>query len=555
MTRPARGDRRWWLAGAAVTVVFGLLVRLVTFWYHRRLDLDEAMLALSLTSRTFAGLLRPLAFEQTAPLLFLWVSRASVALWGVNERALRALPFIAGVVLIPLVWYAARRLLSTLDGAALAAASAAVCPIAMAYADFLKPYAVDAAVAALLIGLTLRVVGSPAGRAAWWALGAACSLGLFLSAPSVFVTAAAIAAIAMSPVGRSIEGRRPLAILATTWVVCVTINFFALQRSTVQNAYMHRYWEGAFFRLPLSHMTELARGRIGWTMQEVFLGEGVPYPAIVRVVLVLAALGGLIAIGRRRGRWAVVLLAGPVFATVIASALRIYPLSERTLLFLAPVVVLTVAAGLETVAFTPQSPRVAAALFTVLGALLLTPPTIDSVIRLRDMVQPDTFRAAVAGLLQRARPDDPIYVFSRDVPTWTFYTTDWANPDTTRVRLLSEIAANAGPNSGNVPGRGHPVENEGRDLVVQAGRRTELIGSPTGMQARFADVSQPAPDPGWATNEAIRIRAAANPDIWLFFTYCHNMCDSTLIDTLTAGGGRIAYEHNVRGARIYEYVR
>ena len=106
-----------------------------------------------------------------------------------------------------------------------------------------------------------------------------------------------------------------------------------------------------------------------------------------------------------------------------------------------------------------------------------------------------------------------------------------------------------------MPGRGHLVENEGRDLVVRSGGRVELVGIPTGMEARFADVSQQAPDPGWATNEAVRIRAAAEPGLWLFFTYCHNRCDRTLADTLTASGGRFVYERITRGARLYEYFR
>jgi hypothetical protein len=121
--------------------------------------------------------------------------------------------------------------------------------------------------------------------------------------------------------------------------------------------------------------------------------------------------------------------------------------------------------------------------------------------------------------------------------------------------MLTDAAARTGPNSGNMPGRGHPVENEGRDLVVRSGGRVELVGIPTGMEARFADVSQQAPDPGWATNEAVRIRAAAEPGLWLFFTYCHNRCDRTLADTLTASGGRFVYERITRGARLYEYFR
>jgi hypothetical protein len=190
-----------------------------------------------------------------------------------------------------------------------------------------------------------------------------------------------------------------------------------------------------------------------------------------------------------------------------------------------------------------------------MGIVLLAPATVDSVFRLREESRPDAFREAVQDLQRRARSTAPIYVFARDVPVWIFYTTDWRHPDTARVRQLSELAASTGPNSGNSPGRGHEVEHEGAALIAHTRGRDELIGVPTGIQARFEDQSQQHPDPGWATNEASRIRSVANPDAWVILSYCHNMCDSTLIDTLTAAGGRISYKRIVRAARIYQYSR
>ena len=42
--------------------------------------------------------------------LYLWIERLAVSVGGVSERSLRALPFVAGVALVPLVWVVARRL-------------------------------------------------------------------------------------------------------------------------------------------------------------------------------------------------------------------------------------------------------------------------------------------------------------------------------------------------------------------------------------------------------------------------------------------------------------
>ena len=66
-------------------------------------------------------------FEQTAPIIFLWASRAAVAIGGAGEHSLRLLPTLAGLAFVPLVWYAARQLLGR-TAALGAAALAAVCP-------------------------------------------------------------------------------------------------------------------------------------------------------------------------------------------------------------------------------------------------------------------------------------------------------------------------------------------------------------------------------------------------------------------------------------------
>ena len=272
---------------------------------------------------------------------------------------------------------------------------------------------------------------------------------------------------------------------------------------------------------------------------------------------VAVGVTGLVTLRKQRGAWCVVLLLGPVLLAAVASTLRLYPLSERTLLFAAPFVIVATVAGLDALAgrAAVRAPRLQPFAFAALSVLLLLPATIDGALQLHGLLRPDSFRAAIADIAQQTSQGAPVYVFSRDVPVWTFYTTDWNHPDTARIRMLTDAVASTGPNSGNAPGRGHPVENEGRDLVVRSGPRVELIGVPTGMQARFADVSQQAPDPGWATNEADRIRDAAAPGIWLFFTYCHNRCDWTLADTLAASGGRFVYERITRDARLYEYFR
>src|SRR5881398_1054368 len=107
--RPAAGRLHYGVLAALLAV--GTVIRVVQFLYRPSLSVDEAMLALSIGSRSYGGLLRRLDYGQTAPVLFLWATRFVTRLGGVNEFTLRALPLAAGLAFPVVVWRLAGRLL------------------------------------------------------------------------------------------------------------------------------------------------------------------------------------------------------------------------------------------------------------------------------------------------------------------------------------------------------------------------------------------------------------------------------------------------------------
>jgi membrane protein YdbS with pleckstrin-like domain len=85
---------------------------------------------------------------------------------------------------------------------------------------------------------------------------------------------------------------------------------------------------------------------------------------------------------------------------------------------------------------------------------------------------------------------------------------------------------------------------------VRGGQRTELIGAPTGIEDTYLGARSRVPDPGWAVNDAARIRAVASP-VWLFFTYWNVRVDRWLLDALSAGGGRVTDRVVTPYMRVY----
>src|SRR5512134_2329201 len=88
----------------------GALIRLWVYAARPPLWIDEARVALNIGARSWGELLRPLDFDQAAPPLFLWATKLAVLTLGMNEYGLRAVPLLASLAILPLVFLLADRL-------------------------------------------------------------------------------------------------------------------------------------------------------------------------------------------------------------------------------------------------------------------------------------------------------------------------------------------------------------------------------------------------------------------------------------------------------------
>src|SRR5438067_11371645 len=93
--RPAAGRLHYGVLAALLAV--GTVIRVVQFLHRPSLSVDEAMLVLSIGSSSYGGLLRRLDYGQTAPVLFLWVTRFVTRLGGVIDFNLRASIITEGI--------------------------------------------------------------------------------------------------------------------------------------------------------------------------------------------------------------------------------------------------------------------------------------------------------------------------------------------------------------------------------------------------------------------------------------------------------------------------
>jgi 4-amino-4-deoxy-L-arabinose transferase-like glycosyltransferase len=550
-------DDRWSRASrvvCALLIVTGVAVRIRLYREASPLSLDESMLALNVAMRGWRQLTEPLALEQTAPVVFLWLTRLVVLIGGVGERALRLVPFVSGLAVIPIVAVIAVQLRAP-RAAWLAAALAALAPLAIHFALTFKQYSSDAAVTGTVLVVALDVAHSPERVRGWWTLAIVALFAPFLAAPAVFVSAASVVGLWVAPgIAQSVRARTRVALIALLAVSAGTINYLLFQRATVSNAYMQRYWSSAFPGVSLASTAGLARELPAHLLNDLLVGTSVPAGRVWHIWMATLLGAGVWWLARRRRVWALLLVVGPIVAVVVAATARRYPLAPRTLVFLAPLVIVLAALGVQYLADRATEARRSVAAFW-LAAVTVLPVLADARTQWRaPHVSGPELRSALRAISSQVDLGEPIYLFSRGVPVWLFYSTDWAHPDLARLDRMIDFSRQIGPNSGNAPHRPHVISHEGWALVSHDRERTELVGIATGMEDLLPGATGLKPDSGWATNEAARINAVASRRMWIFFTTCHAHCEKMLADTLGASGGVLGDTLYLATTTLYEYT-
>lgn len=523
----------------------GAAFRLYSYIANPSFSVDDAMLTVNVASRSFAGLLHPLALEQTAPPLFLWLLKLASLIGGVGEPALRAVPLIAGLALPYFVWRVARRLVGP-SPALVAAAFAALSPILVQYSVSAKPYIVDALVTVWLLDLTLGVIEHPRHAGAWMALTAGGLLGIVLSSPSVFVLAGCGVALVASPMVRSAPGWvGRVAVAGVAWVGAFGVVYLAISRAEANSAYMQAFWDAkildfASYLHPVHAWDILARVPVQPFVPDRPLDWFPP-------VTWFATIWGIWSLRVDRARLAAVV--GPLAAVLLASGVHRYPIAPRVFVFAAPLFFLIYVRTLDDIPRRWAGSRVRIATGAVVALWLVT----LGVLSLNTRFWAPPTRQLVAQFKRSAAPGEPVYLFAGVVPFWLVYATDWSHPDMAFVSAVVGTQGALGDAFHNAASRGRAVaDTEGAAYAFATGGRVVLVGLAPGIQwTEGHGFSKAIPDQNWGNREAIRMRAAAHPTVWVALSHTYPGEPLELLHAVAALRGRELDRWSAGGSALY----
>jgi hypothetical protein len=398
--------------GAWILVMAGALVRLLPYLGNRSLWLDEAALSLNIAERSYAALLKPLHYGQSAPVGFLWLEKTATAMLGNNEFGLRLVPLLGGLLSLVLFYGLTRRFLKPIAGL-IALAMFAFSGTLVYYASEVKPYSTDvtATIAILLSGLMF--MRGRGGVAASVGLGATGALSILISFPSVFVLAGFATIWFFFD---WLSGRRRSAITLSILTLCWFAVFLPtfLIRAT-PNPGLYNFWREGFMPpglFPIKSILWLGRAPFA-AMKSESLGLTPFWLATASFCLGCLRLW-------QSERWRLALLLSPMAVALAAALLHLYPmLGGRLTLFLVPLYLIVIATGLDFV--WRSRIRAISLLAPVVAVVLLFSPLRGAVASVGHLAGHEEIKAVLDYVLEHGQQGDIVYVYSMSQDAFDFY--------------------------------------------------------------------------------------------------------------------------------------
>jgi hypothetical protein len=402
-----RGIR--WLC--IVFVVAGVASLLRGWLECRSLWYDEATLSNHILESDLSTLFAFIDRQQGAPFGFIIATKLVTNLAGTSEMALRLLPLLSAIACMVLVPVAAARWLTPF-AVPVATACIAFSPGFRYYGNEAKPYGPDALIMLLILmagepflrgTIPLRKTVLPA------VLGA---LALWFSFPAIFGLASigvfgALAAL------RAKDKDRFLAVVApaAAWLL-MFLGLCALTLNQLHgNEYLEKFWAHGMAPFPPRTKADfLWYSGTAVVILDTPLGVGFPYIAA-------GILGAGAAFLLLKRPVIGVLLCGPLLFALFASMMTAYPLRQRMVVFMVPILALLLAEGTALLRL-PGHRAWTMGLRTLVAAALLLGPAVDLALSFKYPVHREESRQLLEVFAANAGPGDVLWVYDGAIPTF-----------------------------------------------------------------------------------------------------------------------------------------
>ena len=401
-------------SASALIILFGVILRTRQYIVNRSLWLDELLISLNIVNRSFVQLTQPLDYNQKAPIGFLLLQKLSTQIFGIEEYSLRLLPLIAGIMALFLMYHVGKVYIG-LPGTLFALGFLAVSVRPIYYASEVKQYSVDALVSLLLLFVAYKCLEPDSNVRHFVLLGITGLLSLWMSHPSLFVVTGISLVLGLDLLLRRDKTKVLwLAAVLLLWALSFIVLYFLSLRHLSGITQSINYWRDDF--MPMPPWLEPA-----WFIDAFskMLGDfGFVKISISGAFFIL----GCLSLFFRKWQLGLIVIL-PFLITLVVSGFENYPFRGRLLLFIAPMIFILVAEGVERIRLilVKVDPWFAFVVWLILILFFIYKPFNTSIENFCYPKMREHSRPVVAYLSQNRQDTDTIYVYHGALPAFRYY--------------------------------------------------------------------------------------------------------------------------------------
>jgi hypothetical protein len=397
-----------------VIIVIGIGLRISVYLQNRDLIIDEVNIARNLYERSYLGLLQPLDYEQYAPPVFLWIEELSTRIFGFGEMGMKLYPLITGIAAL----FVMRKVLLKLMPA-----RAAWLPLLMMsvtywyinYSTCIKQYMPDTMIALILVWLALTYDIDNTSRKKFIAIwGGVGTLVIWSSMPSVFVLAGVGCYYGLHSVMNKWKGFGALVLIAIIWLANFGLFYELMLKAQVGLPYLQNYHKNYFL---IANPQKFQEWQHNWSrLKEILMNMGGFHYYAWLVSVLFVAVGGF-ALLFRRPQWFILVLF-PVMFTFIAAAMKQFSLIERVILFMMPLLLITLGYGVWQFM---QLRFKAVQVLAIIGGIYIISHYNEFQFFYKPLITPE-FTKGMEYLDKKGAKGNQVYVHDATRPTYLYYT-------------------------------------------------------------------------------------------------------------------------------------
>lgn len=343
----------------------GIILRLTFFLYQRPFWNDECALALNLVNKTFFQLFGTLDYEQNTPPLFSVFTKLFDFIPLKKELTYRFSSFIFGLISIPLFWLFAKKNLKNKFSIIFATVIFSLTYRIIYYCAELKQYSCDLSLFIAILLTYFYIKNKNINILTMFALSLFYAISIWFSYTSIFAIVTVFITTLLSsyvPTKKIINKQAITHLFITFSIPAISFtSLFWLQKRFLSDNLLITFWQNGFIEKDFTNLFNIIEQNLAFYYSS----------QIFQIIMLILFIIGIIYIfleKRKRN----ILLVLPVFFALLLSYLHIYPLMQRTSLYLFPIFILICSKPLELIAKSNKTKVIAISLIILAISVTLS---------------------------------------------------------------------------------------------------------------------------------------------------------------------------------------